>query len=92
MGATTLGTHAEVLCKELGCSLGREGHKSDFAHQRREEEGPNELYKPKPPTLFLLFVIQLTDFVIMLLICAGAGSVFFFLVKECQKWGNIFNL
>ena len=67
-----LGTAAEVLCNELGCQLGVDGHTQDFAAERREEEGPNELYKQKPPSFFLLFVIQLTDFVIMLLIGAGA--------------------
>lgn len=38
-------------------------------------DGPNELKKPPKPTLLMLFIMQLTGFVIILLLCAAVASV-----------------
>jgi len=39
------------------------------------QDGPNELEKPPKPTLLMLFLMQLTGFVIILLLCAAVASV-----------------
>eukprot|EP00931_Biecheleriopsis_adriatica_P083340 TRINITY_DN5691_c0_g1_i4.p1 TRINITY_DN5691_c0_g1~~TRINITY_DN5691_c0_g1_i4.p1 ORF type:complete len:1094 (+),score=257.66 TRINITY_DN5691_c0_g1_i4:80-3361(+) len=40
-----------------------------------ERDGLNELEKPPKPTLLMLFLMQLTSFIIVLLICAAGASV-----------------
>ena len=40
-----------------------------------KSEGPNELEKPPKPSLLMLFVMQLTGFVIILIVCAAIASV-----------------
>ena len=40
-----------------------------------KRDGPNELEKPPKPSLLMLFVMQLTGFVIILLVCAAIASV-----------------
>jgi potassium/sodium efflux P-type ATPase len=63
------------LCKELGNRGTQMGMTAEEAHHRWNAEGPNELYKEKAPGFFILFLMQLTNFIIILLIVAGAGSI-----------------
>jgi magnesium-transporting ATPase (P-type) len=63
------------LCKELGNHGAKYGMTKADAADRRREEGPNELYKEAAPGFWLLFLMQLTNFIILLLIGAGAGSI-----------------
>lgn len=51
------------------------GLTSKQAEEVLERDGTNELDKPPKPTLFMLFVMQLTGFVIILLLCAAVASV-----------------
>merc|ERR1719421_319757 len=44
------------------------------AAKRLKEDGLNELQKPQPPGLLLLFVLQLTNIIIVLLIGAAFSS------------------
>jgi magnesium-transporting ATPase (P-type) len=41
---------------------------------RLERDGPNELLKPKPPSLGMLFLMQLVNVIIMLLIVSAIAS------------------
>ncbi|CAE7462464.1 unnamed protein product, partial [Symbiodinium pilosum] len=40
-----------------------------------ERDGPNELEKPPKPTLLMLFLMQLTSFIIILLMVAAVASI-----------------
>eukprot|EP00933_Yihiella_yeosuensis_P079485 TRINITY_DN9222_c0_g1_i1.p1 TRINITY_DN9222_c0_g1~~TRINITY_DN9222_c0_g1_i1.p1 ORF type:complete len:1097 (+),score=293.97 TRINITY_DN9222_c0_g1_i1:94-3384(+) len=51
------------------------GLTSDYAALRLEEDGPNELSKPPKPTLLMLFIMQLTGFIIILLVIAACASM-----------------
>ena len=48
---------------------------SSAAAQRAAAEGPNELKKPPVPGLLLLFVMQLTNLIIMLLSASAVASI-----------------
>merc|ERR1719399_738904 len=62
------------LCSMLN-SDAKKGLTHDFAAGRRKEEGPNALHKEEAPSLAILFLLQLTNLIIALLIGAGAGSI-----------------
>merc|ERR1719301_163612 len=64
----------EVLAKNLGTHL-EKGMTSSAAAQRAAAEGPNELKKPPVPGLLLLFVMQLTNLIIMLLSASAVASI-----------------
>merc|ERR1719191_308212 len=64
----------EVLAKNLGTHL-EKGMTSNAAALRLTAEGPNELKKPPVPGLFLLFVMQLTNLIIMLLSASAVASI-----------------
>merc|ERR1719311_1386622 len=64
----------EVLAKNLGTHL-EKGMTSAAASQRAAAEGPNELKKPPVPGLLLLFVMQLTNLIIMLLSASAVASI-----------------
>mmetsp|Transcript_44923 Transcript_44923/g.127231 ORF Transcript_44923/g.127231 Transcript_44923/m.127231 type:complete len:1107 (-) Transcript_44923:173-3493(-) len=51
------------------------GLTSKTAEEYLARDGPNELEKPPKPTLLMLFVMQLTGFVIILLMCAAVASI-----------------
>jgi potassium/sodium efflux P-type ATPase len=50
------------------------GLSSSDAAERLNRDGPNELLKPKPPSLAMLFVMQLLNVIIMLLIASAFAS------------------
>ncbi|KAJ8604654.1 hypothetical protein CTAYLR_006531 [Chrysophaeum taylorii] len=50
------------------------GMKSAAAAKRLQEDGPNELEKPPRITLCMLFLVQLTQFIIVLLLAAAIAS------------------
>merc|ERR1719191_1700858 len=64
----------EVLAKNLGTHL-EKGMSKEGAAKRIAEEGPNELKKPPVPGLLLLFVMQLTNLIIMLLSASAVASI-----------------
>eukprot|EP00425_Heterocapsa_triquetra_P014693 CAMPEP_0195152994 /NCGR_PEP_ID=MMETSP0448-20130528/182926_1 /TAXON_ID=66468 /ORGANISM="Heterocapsa triquestra, Strain CCMP 448" /LENGTH=1051 /DNA_ID=CAMNT_0040191759 /DNA_START=111 /DNA_END=3262 /DNA_ORIENTATION=+ len=64
----------EELASVLGSDITR-GHTTAKAAERLQSEGPNELEKPPKPTLLMLFIMQLTGFVIVLLIVAACASI-----------------
>lgn len=52
-----------------------EGLTSAKAAEKLARDGPNELEKPAPPTLFILFVSQLVNVIMMLLIASAIASL-----------------
>eukprot|EP00924_Labyrinthula_sp_SR-Ha-C_P002375 snap_masked-scaffold_16-processed-gene-2.28-mRNA-1 protein AED:0.01 eAED:0.02 QI:0/0/0/1/1/1/2/0/1138 len=52
-----------------------EGLTESEAKARFERDGPNELEKPKRPSLFTLFLIQLLNLIILLLVIAAFASL-----------------
>jgi potassium/sodium efflux P-type ATPase len=62
------------LCTELESHI-ENGLDPAFAAERRKAEGPNALHKEEAPSLAILFLLQLTNLIIALLIGAGAGSI-----------------
>merc|ERR1719174_381794 len=62
------------LCSTLQSDV-KKGLTADFAKARLKEDGPNELHKEEAPSLLILFLLQLTNLIIVLLIGAGAGSI-----------------
>jgi len=64
----------EELEKHYGTSLDK-GLSSSTAAAILAADGPNELEQQPAPTLLMLFVMQLTGFVILLLLGAAAASV-----------------
>jgi potassium/sodium efflux P-type ATPase len=61
------------LCRKLGTSE-QMGMSEEAAKERLANDGLNELFKPKPPGLILLFIMQLTNVIIMLLIASACAS------------------
>jgi len=53
----------------------QKGLSSSAARDILERDGPNELLKAPKPTLLMLFVMQLTGFVILLLLAAAVASI-----------------
>lgn len=51
------------------------GMKSSDAEQRLQAEGLNELEKPSPPTLLMLFVMQMTNIIMVLLTISAFASL-----------------
>merc|ERR1719424_662117 len=49
--------------------------KSSDAEQRLQAEGLNELEKPSPPTLLMLFVMQMTNIIMVLLTVSAFASL-----------------
>mmetsp|Transcript_57018 Transcript_57018/g.144753 ORF Transcript_57018/g.144753 Transcript_57018/m.144753 type:complete len:1046 (-) Transcript_57018:337-3474(-) len=69
---------SEVSLEELErsvCTSIANGLSPERAAQVLAEDGPNELEKPPKPTLLMLFIMQLTGFVIVLLLCAAVASI-----------------
>eukprot|EP00445_Apocalathium_hangoei_P003764 CAMPEP_0203855036 /NCGR_PEP_ID=MMETSP0359-20131031/9419_1 /ASSEMBLY_ACC=CAM_ASM_000338 /TAXON_ID=268821 /ORGANISM="Scrippsiella Hangoei, Strain SHTV-5" /LENGTH=123 /DNA_ID=CAMNT_0050771555 /DNA_START=56 /DNA_END=424 /DNA_ORIENTATION=- len=64
----------EENAKDFDTDL-QQGLTSQKAAQFLERDGPNELEKQPKPTLFMLFVMQLTGFVIVLLMVAAVASL-----------------
>merc|ERR1719440_2780816 len=64
----------ERLASDLGTHL-EKGMTSAAASQRAAAEGPNELKKPPVPGLLILFVMQLTNLIIMLLSASAVASI-----------------
>lgn len=64
----------EKLEQFFGTSL-TNGLTSKKAEEVLQRDGPNELEKQPKPTLAMLFVMQLTGFVIILLLCAAVASI-----------------
>jgi potassium/sodium efflux P-type ATPase len=62
-----------ALCLQFGTNAQR-GMNAAAAASRLKEDGPNELEKPVPPGLALLFLLQLTNIIIILLIGAAFAS------------------
>jgi potassium/sodium efflux P-type ATPase len=62
------------ICGELGSST-ETGLPTEMAAQRLADEGKNELEKPPKMGFFLLFLLQLTSFIIIMLIVAALASV-----------------
>merc|ERR1719379_617381 len=59
------------------------------AAERLKRDGLNELLKPKPPSLLTLFVMQLLNVIIMLLIAsAGASFLVNFTGPDWDKWNS----
>lgn len=53
----------------------KEGVSSAKAAEKLERDGLNELKKPKPPGLFILFVTQLLNVIMLLLIASACASM-----------------
>eukprot|EP00931_Biecheleriopsis_adriatica_P083339 TRINITY_DN5691_c0_g1_i3.p1 TRINITY_DN5691_c0_g1~~TRINITY_DN5691_c0_g1_i3.p1 ORF type:complete len:1094 (+),score=262.48 TRINITY_DN5691_c0_g1_i3:82-3363(+) len=64
----------EELAKLYKTDMAR-GLTTKEAQEILERDGLNELEKPPKPTLLMLFLMQLTSFIIVLLICAAGASV-----------------
>jgi Ca2+-transporting ATPase len=64
----------EELAAKYGTDC-KNGFTSAQAQKVLERDGPNELEKPPKPTLLMLFIMQLTGFVILLLIAAAVASI-----------------
>jgi len=62
------------LADKLGSNLDT-GLSTELAAKRLQEEGRNELTKPPKPTLLMLFIMQLTGFIIILLMVAAVASI-----------------
>merc|ERR1719379_2529381 len=59
------------------------------AAERLNRDGLNELMKPKPPSLLMLFVMQLLNVIIMLLIASAIASyVVNFTGPDWDKWNS----
>merc|ERR1712187_388077 len=56
----------------VNCSEGLSGAQAAEVLSR---DGLNELYKPPKPTLLMLFLMQLTGFIIILLVIAAVASI-----------------
>ena len=63
----------EKLAADLKSDLTK-GLTSPYAKQRLEEDGPNELEKPPRVSFWTLFLIQLTQLIIVLLMGAAIAS------------------
>eukprot|EP00445_Apocalathium_hangoei_P004070 CAMPEP_0203847722 /NCGR_PEP_ID=MMETSP0359-20131031/5172_1 /ASSEMBLY_ACC=CAM_ASM_000338 /TAXON_ID=268821 /ORGANISM="Scrippsiella Hangoei, Strain SHTV-5" /LENGTH=1090 /DNA_ID=CAMNT_0050763217 /DNA_START=48 /DNA_END=3320 /DNA_ORIENTATION=- len=66
--------NAEELADHYGSDTAK-GLTSKQAQEILERDGPNELEKPPKPTLLMLFIMQLTGFVIILLLVAAVASL-----------------
>merc|ERR1740117_463540 len=64
----------EEVAKRLGSDIDK-GLTSAVAAEKLLKDGPNELKKPPAPGLLLLFVMQLTGFIIILLMFAAVASI-----------------
>eukprot|EP00435_Cladocopium_sp_Y103_P010272 s1159_g2.t1 len=67
-------TPIEDLAKQYKTDLNK-GLSTKKAAEILERDGPNELEKPPKPTLLLLFLMQLTSFIIILLMVSAVASV-----------------
>mmetsp|Transcript_97923 Transcript_97923/g.277218 ORF Transcript_97923/g.277218 Transcript_97923/m.277218 type:complete len:1038 (-) Transcript_97923:318-3431(-) len=67
-------TTVEALAHELGSNLAS-GLSAELAARKLQDEGPNELTKQPKPTLLMLFAMQLTGFIIILLLTAAVASI-----------------
>jgi magnesium-transporting ATPase (P-type) len=63
----------EQLCSSLQTDSKR-GHDDAKAERLLEEFGTNQLKQPPKPTLLMLFIVQLTNLIIMLLIASAVAS------------------
>jgi Ca2+-transporting ATPase len=63
----------EDICVKLGSNL-TQGLKTVAAQERLAIDGKNELEKPPKMGFIMLFLLQLTSFIIILLICAAIAS------------------
>jgi potassium/sodium efflux P-type ATPase len=63
----------EDICVKLGTNL-TQGLKTVAAQERLAIDGKNELEKPPKMGFIMLFLLQLTSFIIILLICAAIAS------------------
>merc|ERR1719379_801171 len=67
----------------------QKGLSASDAAERLKRDGLNELLKPKPPSLLTLFVMQLLNVIIMLLIAsAGASFLVNFTGPDWDKWNS----
>lgn len=64
----------EQLSKVLNSSS-EKGLTAAEAKVRLDRDGPNELEKPKRPTLLMLFIVQILNLIILLLIAAAVASL-----------------
>jgi len=64
----------EELEQHFGTSVAQ-GLTGKRAAEILARDGPNELEKPPKPTLLMLFILQLTGFVIILLLVAAVASI-----------------
>merc|ERR1719460_2807655 len=76
------------LCAEHNV-VAQKGLSASDAAERLKRDGLNELMKPKPPTLAMLFLMQLVNVIIVLLILSACAS---FLVNatgpDWDKWNS----
>merc|ERR1719352_1032487 len=76
------------LCQEQKVEI-QSGLGAADAADRLKRDGLNELLKPKPPSLLTLFVMQLLNVIIMLLIAsAGASFLVNFTGPDWDKWNS----
>jgi len=73
-GSCPSGWTVEYLEQRFGTNA-TTGLSSEAAAQRLREDGRNELEKPPRPSLFMLFVAQLSSFIIVLLTIAALASI-----------------
>jgi magnesium-transporting ATPase (P-type) len=64
----------QELAERGGVDLER-GLTTEQAAEKLMVDGPNELTKPPKPTLLMLFAMQLTNFIIVLLMVAAVASI-----------------
>jgi len=65
----------DEVCSELGTDPGR-GLSSQEAKARLEKYGPNELAQQKGPSIFQMFLEQLKDYMVIILLIASVISIF----------------
>ncbi|CAD7969765.1 unnamed protein product [Amoebophrya sp. A25] len=53
----------------------KNGVSSAAAAEKLARDGPNELFKPSPPTLFMLFVAQMLNVIMLLLTASACASL-----------------
>merc|ERR1719460_500813 len=75
------------LCKDQKVEI-QSGLAAGEAAERLKRDGLNELAKPKPPSLLMLFVMQLLNVILLLIASAIASYVVNFTGPDWDKWNS----
>eukprot|EP00948_MAST-09A_sp_MAST-9A-sp1_P000720 g720.t1 len=69
------GTHIDILLRNLKVKSITKGLTDALARERLEKYGPNELEKSSRPGICMLFLLQLANLIIILLVVAACASL-----------------